>query len=146
VVTRVSCSVYGAPESDPKLARRAVDLAQMPFIMPPKHYPLSRWLEAQLASIGVKSRNIVARPPYMEVVLQMVIAGRGVAILFDEHSSEYVERGELRVLRTMPVPAFRVMLLGRRALRPEMAPALRFLRRVVSAPEQRIARTGQSAS
>ena len=145
VVTRVSCSVYGAAESHPKLAR-SIDVSGLPFLMPPKHYPLSRWFEAQLASMGVKPQNIVARPPYMEVVLQMVIAGKGVAVLFDEHAAEYVERGEMRLIRAMPVAAFRVMLLGRRALRPEMAPALRFLRRVACAPEHpTAARAGRTA-
>ena len=123
-----------------------IDVSGLPFLMPPKHYPLSRWFEAQLASMGVKPQNIVARPPYMEVVLQMVIAGKGVAVLFDEHAAEYVERGEMRLIRAMPVAAFRVMLLGRRALRPEMAPALRFLRRVACAPEHpTAARAGRTA-
>ena len=146
VVTRVSCSVYGAAEVNPKLAKRSIDVSGLPFLMPPKHYPLSRWFEAQLASMGVKPQNIVARPPYMEVVLQMVIGGKGVAVLFDEHASEYVERGEMRLIRAMPVAAFRVMLLGRRALRPEMAPAVKFLRRVACAREQpTAARAGRTA-
>src|SRR5262249_52772995 len=105
-----------------------------------------RWFDAQLMSLGVKPDNVIARPPYMEVVLQMVISGKGVAVLFDEHALPYVERGELRLIRAMPIAAFRVMLLGRRALRPEMAPAIKFLRRVACSPEQAPAvRAGHAA-
>ncbi len=133
VLTRVGCSVYGPASVDAKILRQSGGFAELPFIMPPKHYPLSKWFDAQLASIGQRPRNVVARPPYMEVTRQMTITGQGLAVLFDEHAAEYVENGRLKLIRAMPVPAYRVMILGRRALQPGVAAALGFLRRLACA-------------
>jgi DNA-binding transcriptional LysR family regulator len=130
ILTRVSCSVYGPASVDVSAARQPGALANLPFIMPPKHYPLSKWFDAQLASIGQRPRNVVARPPYMEVARQMTVAGQGLAVLFDEHAADLVESGRLKLVRQMPVAAYRVMMLGRRALQPNVSPALTFLRRV----------------
>jgi hypothetical protein len=66
----------------------------------------------------------------MEVSRQMTAAGTGLCVLFDEHAAEYVECGRLKLIRAMPVAAYRVLMLGRRALVPSAAPALSFLRRV----------------
>jgi DNA-binding transcriptional LysR family regulator len=134
ILTRVSCSVYGPASVDVKATRLPGSLADLPFIMPPRHYPLSKWFEAQLASIGQRPRNVVARPPYMEVARQMIMAGQGLAVLFDEHAADYVESGQLKRIRSMPVAAYRVMMLGRRALQPQVSPALAFLRRVACTP------------
>jgi DNA-binding transcriptional LysR family regulator len=134
ILTRVSCSVYGPSSVDVKATRPPGGFTELPFVMPPKHYPLSKWFEAQLASIGQRPRNVVARPPYMEVTRQMVMSGQGLAVLFDEHAADYVESGQLKRVRAMPVAAYRVMMLGRRALRPNVSPALAFLRRMACAP------------
>lgn len=134
ILTRVSCSVYAPASMDIRAARMTGALADLPFIMPPKHYPLSKWFDAQLASIGQRPRNVVARPPYMEVTRQMTVAGLGLAMLFDEHASALVESGRLKCVRAMPVPAYRVMMLGRRALQPNVSPAVAFLRRVACTP------------
>jgi DNA-binding transcriptional LysR family regulator len=134
ILTRVSCSVYGPASLDARVGRQPGGLADLPFIMPPRHYPLSKWFDAQLASIGQRPRNVVARPPYMEVSRQMAMAGTGLAVLFDEHASELVECGRLKLIRPMPVAAYRVLMLGRRALQPHVSPALTFLRRIACTP------------
>ena len=134
ILTRVSCSVYGPASADPRVARQPGGFADLPFILPPKHYPLSKWFEAQLSSIGQRPRNVVARPPYMEVARQMTVSGTGLAVLFDEHASEYVECGRLKLIRPLPVAAYRVLMLGRRALQPQVSPALAFLRRIACTP------------
>lgn len=134
ILTRVSCSVYAPPSIDARAARLPGALAELPFILPPKHYPLCKWFEAQLANMSQRPRNVVARPPYMEVARQMTVNGLGLAVLFDEHAAPFVESGRLTVVRPMPVAAYRVMMLGRRALQPNVAPALAFLRRVACTP------------
>jgi DNA-binding transcriptional LysR family regulator len=122
--------VYAPPSIDVRAARRPGALADLPFILPPRHYPLCKWFEAQLANIGQRPRNVVARPPYMEVARHMLVGGLGLAVLFDEHAAAFVESERLNVVRPMPVAAYRVLMLGRRALQPNVAPALTFLRRV----------------
>jgi DNA-binding transcriptional LysR family regulator len=134
ILARVGCSVYGPASVDATAARQRSGFADLPFIMPPKHYRLSKWFDAQLSSIGQRPRNVIARPQYMEVTRQMTAAGRGLAVLFDEHASEYVERGRLKLIRAMPVAAYRVLMLGRRALQPNVSPALTFLRRIACTP------------
>jgi DNA-binding transcriptional LysR family regulator len=135
ILTRVSCSVYGPASLDARLARQPGGFADLPFILPPRHYPLSKWFEGQLASIGQRPRNVVARPPYMEVSRQMTAAGTGLCVLFDEHASEYMDCGRLKLIRPMPVAAYRVLMLGRRALQPRVSPALTFLRRIACTPQ-----------
>jgi DNA-binding transcriptional LysR family regulator len=130
IIAQVSCSIYSSSQRDEQLATRKANLSAAPFVMPPKHYRISQWFETQLASMGVRPRNIVARPPYMEVVRQMTVDGKGLSVLFDEHAAEHVESGKLHAVSADTIWAFRVMMLGRRALRPEMAPALQFLREV----------------
>jgi DNA-binding transcriptional LysR family regulator len=139
VLTRVNCSVYAPASADVRAARLPGALANLPFILPPKHYPLAKWFHAQLADIGVQPRNVVARPPYMEVARQMTVAGQGFAVLFDEHAADLVESGQLRLVRPMPVAAYRVMMLGRRALQPHVSPALGFLRRIACMPRVSVA-------
>jgi DNA-binding transcriptional LysR family regulator len=106
-------------------------LLAAPFAARP---PLCKWLDTQLASIGPRPRNVVARPPYMEVARQMTASGLGLAVLFDEHAASLVESRRLKRVQPMPVAAYRVMMLGRRALQPNVAPALAFLRRVACIP------------
>lgn len=134
IITRVSCSVYGPVTVDLKALRQAGGFADLPFILPPTHFPLSKWFDAQLASIGQRPRNVVARPPYMEVAREMTIAGQGLAVLFDEQVAEHVESGRIKRIRAMPVAAYRVMMLGRRALQPNVSPALAFLRGAACTP------------
>jgi DNA-binding transcriptional LysR family regulator len=121
-IARIPCSIYAATPM------RAVDFDSAPFVLPPKHYHICAWFESQLASIGIRPGNVVARPPYMEVVRQMIVDGKGIGVLFDEHAAEYVAAGRLHALGAGPLWAWRIMALGRRALRAEMAPALRLLR------------------
>jgi DNA-binding transcriptional LysR family regulator len=121
-IARISCSIYAST------TLRAVDFATHPFVLPPKHYHICAWIEAQLAGVGIRPGHVIARPPYMEVVRQMILDGTGIGVLFDEHAAEYVESGRLYALPAPPLWAWRIMALGRRALRAEMAPALRLLR------------------
>jgi DNA-binding transcriptional LysR family regulator len=133
IISSVSCSIYGAPELVARLRAQRADLSAAPFVVLPKDYRISQWFEAQLALAGIRPRNVVARPPYMDVALRMAVAGKGLAVLFDEHAAEFEKRGQLVPLGPIgpgALSAFRVMMLGRRALRAQMAPALQFLRGV----------------
>ncbi len=138
ILTRVSCSVYAPSSIDLRNALMPGALADLPFILPPRHYPLGKWFEAQLASISQRPRNVVARPPYMEVARQMAVRGLGLAVLFDEQAAPHVESGTLVAVRPLPTSAYRVMMLGRRALQPNVAPALAFLRRVICTPHLQV--------
>jgi DNA-binding transcriptional LysR family regulator len=128
IIATVGCSIYGAPHLARALSR--ADLSDAPFVMPPTEHQLYRLFEAQLARAGIFPRNLVARPPYMDVALQMVVAGKGLAVLFDEHASMHVGRREVQAIRGYSFRACRVMMMGKRAMRPEFAPVLRFLRDV----------------
>jgi DNA-binding transcriptional LysR family regulator len=121
-IARIPCSIYASTPM------HAVDFSTVPFVLPPKHYHICEWFESQLASIGIRPGNVIARPPYMEVVRQMILDGKGIGVLFDEHAAEYATDGRLHALGAGPLWAWRIMALGRRALRAEMAPALRLLR------------------
>jgi LysR family transcriptional regulator, low CO2-responsive transcriptional regulator len=128
IIADVTCSIYGAPDLVAKLSSRSAELSAAPFVILPKDYRITQWFESQLALVGIRPRNIVARPPYMDVALRMAVEGKGLAVLFDEHAQESRKLGRLEPIGTRALSAFRVMMLGRRALRAQMAPALQFLR------------------
>lgn len=130
IIANVSCSIYGAPDLVERLSARGSDLSAAPFVVLPRDYRITQWFESQLARGGIRPRNIVARPPYMDVALRMALAGKGLAVLFDEHAREYRKQGELVPIGPGALSAHRVMMLGRRALRTQMAPALQFLREI----------------
>ena len=136
VVSPVTSAIYAAPELAQSLSGRLEALCAAPFVMPPPEYHLSQWFEAQLASKGLHLQNVVARAPSMEVALQMVVAGKGLALLFDEHAAAPVANGEVQAIGGHAFSAYRVLMMGKRALRPEYAPVLKFLRRV-AAPRER---------
>jgi DNA-binding transcriptional LysR family regulator len=132
VISRVSCSIYGSPDMVNGVSDDPEEISTLPFIIPPKEYHIAQWFDTELSKVGIVPRNVVARPPYVDVVLRMVAAGKGVAVLFDEHAATYVERGELQAVGPRSLSAMRIMILGKRALRPEMAPALQFLKNVAT--------------
>jgi DNA-binding transcriptional LysR family regulator len=132
IISRVSCSIYGSAALVSQLSGDTDELATVPFIIPPKNYHISQWFESELTRVGITPQNIIARPPYIDVVLKMVIASKGLAVLFDEHAAKHVETGEIKAVGPRSMSAMRVMVLGKRALRPEMAPALQFLKQVAT--------------
>ncbi len=139
VISRISCSLYGAPTLVRPVLQGQRSLNDLPFLLLPDHFRITHWTLDQFARKGVVPHQIAARPPFMDTLLQMVLAGKGVGMFFDIEIAAQMRAG--RVLSCGPAfdPVARVMLVGSRARVPEAAPLLGFLRNAVRRDDEAIA-------
>jgi DNA-binding transcriptional LysR family regulator len=139
VISRVTCSLYGAPGLVRPVLQGRRNLGDLPFLLLPDQFRFTQWALAQFARKGVNPAVFAARPPYLDVLLQMVLAGKGVAPFFDVEIASHLRAG--RVLPCGPVfdPVARIMITSSRARSPEAAPLLAFLRNAVRRDDEAIA-------
>jgi DNA-binding transcriptional LysR family regulator len=139
VISRITCSLYGAPRLVRPVLQGQRQLNDLPFLLLPDHFRFTQWTLEQFARKGVSPGQIVGRPPFMDVLLQMILAGQGVGLFFDIEIASQLRAG--RVLACGPAfdPVARVMLLGARARVPEASPLLAFLREAVRREDEAIA-------
>lgn len=138
-ISRISCSLYGAPLLVRPVLQGHRALNDLPFLMLPDHSRFTQWTQEQFARKGVTPVSIASRPPFLDALLQMVLAGKGVALFFDIEIAAQMRAG--RVLPCGPAfdPVARVMLTSARARLPEAAPLLAFLRNAVRRDDEAIA-------
>ncbi|MBK6672646.1 MAG: LysR family transcriptional regulator [Proteobacteria bacterium] len=139
VISRITCSLYGAPKLVRPVLQGLRQVNDLPFLLLPDHFRFTQWTLEQFARKGVSPGHIAARPPFMDVLLQMILAGQGVGLFFDIEIASQLRAG--RVLACGPSfdPVARVMLLGPRARVPEATPLLGFLREAVRREDEAIA-------
>jgi DNA-binding transcriptional LysR family regulator len=130
--------------------RGEVALADLPYLLLPEHFRITRWTLDQLARHGIRPSHIMGRPPLMDVLLQMVLAGSGVAMLYDLEVEEHRRAGRVLPFGPRLDPAYRMLMLGPRARTEAAAPVLRFLREVaqpekVAATQQKTRRRAQTS-
>ena len=126
VLGSISCSILGAPELVARVGNTVEAISAAPFILAPEHHSAACWVRARLAEVGISPSNVVARPQFPEVVVQMIEDGAGLSVFYDEFVSDRALRRIGPALR----PTGRVMLKGFRARQPGAAPLLDFLRQV----------------
>jgi DNA-binding transcriptional LysR family regulator len=139
VISRITCSLYGAPRLVRPVLQGLRQLNDLPFLLLPDHFRFTQWTLEQFARKGVSPALIAGRPPFMDVLLQMILAGKGVGLFFDIEIASQLRAG--RVLACGPVfdPVARVMMVGARARTQEAAPLLAFLRESVRREDEAIA-------
>ncbi|MEO8306719.1 MAG: LysR family transcriptional regulator [Pseudomonadota bacterium] len=135
VLSRVNCSLYGVPALVRPVLRGDVSLADLPYLLLPDHFRFTQWTLEQLARHGIHPTHIMGRPPLMDVLLQMVLAGSGVAMFYDLEVEEHRRAGRVLPFGPRLDPAYRMLMLGPRARTEAAAPVLRFLREVAQ-PEK----------
>lgn len=145
VLSRVTCSLYGVPSLVRPVLRGEVALGDLPYLLLPDHYRITRWTLEQLGRHGIRPSHIMGRPPLMDVLLQMVLAGSGVGMLFDVEVEEHRRAGRVLPFGPRLDPAYRMLMLGPRARTEAATSVLRFLRETVqmessSAVQQRTRR------
>lgn len=128
IINTVGCSIYASPALARRAARPGMKLSDMPFLMPPAEYRPTRWMHRALKDSGVEPRNVIARSQFPDVICNMAIDGRGVAVLFDHYAARGIAAGKL-VKIGPPMPSTsRVLLIGPRARRPAAQPAVDLFR------------------
>jgi DNA-binding transcriptional LysR family regulator len=131
VVRPADCAIFGAPTLLARIAATPEALASAPFILPPVHHAWTNWALGRLAAVGIAPTNIVMRPQFPELRLQLTCEGRGLTVFFDE----FIMDTNLRPIGPALQPASLVMVLGPRASQSDALPVLSFLKRVSMTPE-----------
>jgi DNA-binding transcriptional LysR family regulator len=139
VVSRISWSLYGVPTLVRPVLQGQRPLNDLPFLLCPDHFRITQWTLAQFHRKGVVPHNIAARPPLMDALLQMVLAGKGIGMFFDIEMAAHMRAGKVLPCGPPFDPVARVMVLGPRALTAEAAPVLTFLRHAVRRDDEIIA-------
>ena len=139
VISRISCSLYGAPALVRPVLQGQRALGDLPFLLLPDHFRFTQWTLEQFARKGISPRHVAARPPFMDVLLQMVLGGKGIGLFFDIDIAAQMQAG--RVLPCGPAfdPVARIMMTGAKARAPEAIPLLAFLRNAVRRDDEAIA-------
>jgi DNA-binding transcriptional LysR family regulator len=134
LVRPAPCSIFGSPELLAQVAHNGYVstemLAKAPFILPPEHHTWTAWVRDRLAAVGILPSNIVIRPQFPELRINMAVEGRGLSVFFDEFVAGTCLRSIGPVLR----PASLVMVTGPRARQEAAEPLLSFLNRVTHTP------------
>jgi DNA-binding transcriptional LysR family regulator len=128
VIRTVGVSIYASPALARRAARPGAKIADLPFIMPPDEFKPTRFMWRTLREAGIEPRNIIARSQFPDVIANMALEGRGVAVLFDHFVASGLEDGRIvKIGPPMPSTSL-ILLIGPRAQRPAAAPAVDLFR------------------
>lgn len=127
-VRTARCSIFGAPKLVDRISVAADAVANAPFILPPEHHAWTSWARGRLVEVGVTPTNIVMRPQFPELRIQMANEGRGLSVFFDEFVADTCLKPVGPALRSANL----VMVIGPRANHPTAAPMLTFLKQVTT--------------
>lgn len=139
VVSRISCSLYGVPRLVRPVLQGARSINDLPFLLLPDYFRFTQWTLEQFARKGISPGLIAGRPEFMDGMLQLILAGKGIGLFFDVEIASHLRAG--RVLACGPAfdPVARVMRVGPRARTAEAAPLLHFMRECVRREDEAIA-------
>jgi DNA-binding transcriptional LysR family regulator len=128
VINTVGCSIYASPALARRAARAGTKLSDLPWIMPPDEFKPTRFVWRTLKEAGIEPSNIIARSQFPDVIANMTLEGRGVAVLFDHFAASGLANGRI-VKIGPPLPSTsRILLIGPRAQRPAAQPAVDLFR------------------
>jgi DNA-binding transcriptional LysR family regulator len=140
LVCETPCSLYGNVRFARLAAKAPQRIASLPFILPPEATEAERWMLATLKKAGIEPQSVIARSQFADVIADMVIDGRGIAILFDEHMAPHVRAGRVQRLGPTIDSASRVIVSGPKARGRAAAPFMDFLRYAVAFTSSRYRR------
>lgn len=125
--------IYGAPA----LARSVKDwpiarLNDAPFIVAPEETAAGRWQVAALSRLGIQPGKVVSRSQFMEVTVDQVVNGTGLALLFDRDVQDLVEAGKIVRLPIEVTGGYRCMVIRRQIHDdPRSGPTIDYLREII---------------
>jgi molybdate transport repressor ModE-like protein len=110
VVREQKCSVYASPEIARAIEQGRRKLADMVGLLPDIDSNLTPWLAERLARIGIGPQRQVAHTQFMDLLVQRVRNGEGVAIFLDPHVESMVEHGVLVPVARVEDPLLLVLM------------------------------------
>lgn len=106
-----SVGLYAAPARAASVRRVPEDLATLPFVLSNRGTPSEAWQLANLRGIGVTPVRVAARSQFMEVIIDHVVDGQGVGLIFDDDARPHVDRGRMVRLPVDFRPGQRVLVV-----------------------------------
>jgi DNA-binding transcriptional LysR family regulator len=128
VINTVGCSIYASPALARRASRPGAKLGDLPWIMPPDEFRPTRFMWRILKDAGVEPSNIIARSQFPDVIANMTLEGRGVAVLFDHFAASGLASGRIVKIGPQLASTSRILLIGPRAQRPAAQPAVDLFR------------------
>ncbi|HVQ13186.1 MAG TPA: LysR family transcriptional regulator, partial [Vicinamibacterales bacterium] len=85
LICETPCSIYGTARFIRLAVQDPAKIDSLPFVLPPEDTQMERWVLGALKNAGISPRNVIARSQFADVIADMVVHGRGISVLFDEH-------------------------------------------------------------
>jgi DNA-binding transcriptional LysR family regulator len=128
VITTVGVSIFASPALARRAAATGAKLDDLPFIMPPDNFKPTRFIWRILKEAGIEPRNIIGRSQFPDVIANMCLEGRGIAVLFDHFAASGLVTGRIVKIGPKLPSTSLVLLIGSRARRAAAAPAVDLFR------------------
>ena len=122
VICDVSIVMIGAPGTGARLASGDVVIDDLRFILPGTGRLGERWIERQLASLGIRPRHDVAYLDVPDAIPAMVAQGLGVSVLMHEHVAQEIADGRVEIVGP-PLPSMRRIMTRS----PQAGPAVQLV-------------------
>jgi DNA-binding transcriptional LysR family regulator len=131
VISEMPCQVVAHRHLAGEGPLDAKAIGALPFVLPVESAPAARWIETELARLGVVPRKVVARTPFLDVQQKMVEDGVAAAMLFREDIDASALGDDLRRLSPDVTGFQRAVVTRRGERRPEALTVAAFLREIV---------------
>ena len=95
ILRRSTVGLYASPGLAALHPAVPEDLVSCPFVLAPSGSDAETYQLWQLQSLGIRPKRIAARSQYTDYQLELVRAGRGMGLLFDDDAHALVATGEL---------------------------------------------------
>ena len=95
VVLEQTCSVYAAPTLARDLSEGSLRIESVPTVYPSERFKLTPWLKSMMKHAGLDSGKEVFGPQFVDLVVEQIADGDGLAIFMDMHVKPLVDEGRL---------------------------------------------------
>ncbi len=95
VLNVVSVGLYASTDLARTLSASVEGMADAPFVLSSRGSTAETWQKAILGRAGISPARVSARAQYMEVMIDLVLNGSGIGLLFDEDAAPLVAEGRL---------------------------------------------------
>jgi len=132
IVQQVTMGLYASADLASTFSRLDT-LSEAPIIMPLPLSGAESWMREALKSASISPDNIAARSQFPSVVRDLVLKGKGMALLYDDEAAGMIAEGRVVRLRAEFASTFRCMLSPRTCRDADIARGLSRLKSLMRA-------------
>lgn len=122
LIGEVPVVMVGPPGTGARIASGAVQIEDLPLILPSASGLSENWIERQLAARGIRTRQRVVYLDFPDVIRDMVAQGLGVSVLMLEQVAAAIAQGRLELFGPA-LPTMRRVIMRS----PQAGPAARIV-------------------